>query len=67
MLRPPSDLAWWELLLSAFLSGAVACLFGLFSDKRNWFARLCLALTYLFVAASVFYVLVCVIRFVRWL
>jgi hypothetical protein len=67
MLRPPSDLAWWELLLCAFLTGAVACLFGLFAEPRNWFARVCLTLTYLFVAASVFFVLLDVIRFVRWL
>ena len=61
----PSNLAWWEWWLGAFETGAVACLFGLFSQRRNWFARVCLALTYLFAAVSVLCALLGIIRLVR--
>jgi hypothetical protein len=60
-----SNLTWWEWWLCAFEAGAMACLFGLFSQRRNWFARMCLALTYLFAAASVFCALLGVIRLMR--
>jgi hypothetical protein len=62
----PSNLAWWEWWLCAFEAGAVACLFGLFAETRNWFARVCLALSLLFFVASVFCSMLGIIRFVRW-